>query len=142
MFRAGRKVKSLFKFLILILLLPSCTLTLKRINARLCLFYVWLVFFTSTTLKGGLALEVRIARARTTRDIDLRITGAAGALLAKLQRAGRLDLADSLAFEVLPDPVHPRIEAEGPRGSTPHTNKSPIRLVCVTTHVLLRSSNA
>jgi len=28
---------------------------------------------TSVTLKGGVALELRIARARTTKDIDLRL---------------------------------------------------------------------
>lgn len=30
----------------------------------------------AATLKGGLVLELRIARARTTKDVDLHLTGA------------------------------------------------------------------
>jgi hypothetical protein len=64
-------------------------------------------------LKGGFALELRLARARTTKDVDLRIVGPTADLLPKLQEAGRVDLGDWLAFNVVPDPVHPVIEGEG-----------------------------
>jgi hypothetical protein len=36
-------------------------------------------------LKGGLVLELRLERARTTKDIDLRLTGSPETVLAKLQ---------------------------------------------------------
>ncbi len=64
-------------------------------------------------LKGGLALELRVARARTTKDVDLRVVGATDDLLAGLQSAGGLDLGDWLAFLVEPDPEHPLIDGEG-----------------------------
>ncbi|MEK7466007.1 MAG: nucleotidyl transferase AbiEii/AbiGii toxin family protein [Planctomycetota bacterium] len=64
-------------------------------------------------LKGGLVLELRLKRARTTKDIDLRLLGNPEAALGKLQQAGRLDLDDFLVFEVLPDPRHPEIKAQG-----------------------------
>jgi hypothetical protein len=43
----------------------------------------------AATLKGGLALECRLERARTTKDIDLRMMGSPYNILAKLQEAGR-----------------------------------------------------
>lgn len=64
-------------------------------------------------LKGGLVLELRLARARTTKDVDLRIVGAAEGILARLQDAGRRDLGDFMTFEVLPDDEHPEIRNEG-----------------------------
>lgn len=64
-------------------------------------------------LKGGLALELRVARARTTKDVDLRLVGSTDDLLTKLQHAGRLDVGDWLTFLVVPDPEHPVIEGEG-----------------------------
>jgi len=64
-------------------------------------------------LKGGLALELRSARARATRDVDLRMLGAPGAALGRLQALGALDLGDFLRFEVTVDPRHPTIEADG-----------------------------
>src|SRR5712675_2381630 len=51
-------------------------------------------------LKGGLVLELRLERARTTKDIDLRVTGSPENVLARLQEAGRRDLGDFMAFEV------------------------------------------
>lgn len=71
------------------------------------------VFGTAVTLKGGLALELRLTRARTTKDIDLRIMGAADELLPRLQQAGRLDLHDFMLFEVQPDREHPELTNEG-----------------------------
>ena len=64
-------------------------------------------------LKGGLVLEMRLARARTTKDIDLRMMGSADNVLERLQAAGRLDLGDYMSFEVQPDRDHPEIRNEG-----------------------------
>jgi hypothetical protein len=44
----------------------------------------------AVTLKGGLALELRLSRARTTKDIDLRMMGSTAEVLDRLQQAGRL----------------------------------------------------
>ncbi len=83
------------------------------------------VFDDAATLKGGVALELRLERARTTKDIDLRMMGTPDGLLERLQQAGRLDLDDFLSFEVEADRHRPEIETEGlkydgfpvPRGS-------------------------
>lgn len=65
-------------------------------------------------LKGGIALQIRVERARTTRDIDLRISGDPQSLLKGLRRAGQMDLdGDFLTFIVDLDPTHPDIEGEG-----------------------------
>ena len=69
----------------------------------------------AVTLKGGLALELRLARARTTKDVDLRMVGSSGDVLERLQDAGRLDLGDSMRFEVQPHDLHPEIQNEGMR---------------------------
>jgi len=71
------------------------------------------VFGDAATLKGGLALELRIKRARATKDVDLRVMGSAEELLTKLQAAGRLDLSDFMTFEVLPDAEHPELLNDG-----------------------------
>ena len=63
-------------------------------------------------LKGGLVLELRLARARTTRDVDLRMSGSSESVLDRLQEAGGLDLGDFMRFEVRPDPSHPEIRTE------------------------------
>ncbi|HET9596907.1 MAG TPA: nucleotidyl transferase AbiEii/AbiGii toxin family protein [Anaeromyxobacteraceae bacterium] len=70
-------------------------------------------FGSAATLKGGLVLELRLARARTTRDIDLRVAGSPDGLLLRLQEAGRLDLGDYMSFEVRADARHPEIAGEG-----------------------------
>ena len=41
----------------------------------------------AATLKGGLVLELRLGRARTTKDVDLRMVGAPDELLARNQIA-------------------------------------------------------
>lgn len=69
----------------------------------------------AVTLKGGLVLELRLARARTTKDVDLRMTGSSEEVLERLQEAGRLDLGDQMRFEVQPDTEHPDIQNEGMR---------------------------
>lgn len=69
----------------------------------------------AVTLKGGLALEMRLARARTTKDIDLRLMGSSDEVLDRLQAAGRLDLFDYMLFEVQPDSDQPEIRNDGMR---------------------------
>lgn len=69
----------------------------------------------SAVLKGGLVMELRLDRARATKDVDLRVSVRADDLLDRLQAAGRMDLGDFLAFEVRADPSHPTIEADGLR---------------------------
>ncbi len=46
----------------------------------------------AATLNGGLALELRLDRARTTKDVDLRMTGSPDGVLAKLQETARRDV--------------------------------------------------
>jgi len=64
-------------------------------------------------LKGGLVLELRLSRARTTKDIDLRLMGSPERVLERLQEAARVDLGDFLTFEVGPDDDHPEIQNDG-----------------------------
>jgi hypothetical protein len=64
-------------------------------------------------LKGGLVLELRIDRARATKDVDLQFTGAPADTLARLQETARCDLRDFLTFEVSPDENYPEIQNEG-----------------------------
>lgn len=71
------------------------------------------VFGDAATLKGGLVLELRLERARTTRDVDLRMMGPPETLLASLQEAGRCELGDFMSFEVVADPNHPDIQSDG-----------------------------
>lgn len=66
-------------------------------------------------LKGGLVMELRLERARTTRDVDLRVAVDQVELLQRLRAAARLSLGDHLAFEVDRDPNHPTIDADGQR---------------------------
>lgn len=66
-------------------------------------------------LKGGLVLELRLERARTTKDVDLRMMGSSSDVLERLQEAGRLDLGDYMRFETQPDDEHPEIQNEGMR---------------------------
>ncbi len=67
----------------------------------------------AATLKGGLVLELRLERARTTKDIDLRLMGPPDDILVKLQDAGRRNLGDFMTFEVGPDNDHPEIQNDG-----------------------------
>jgi len=69
----------------------------------------------AVTLKGGLVLELRLERARTTKDVDLRMMGSPADVLELLQEAGRLDLGDHMRFEIQPDAEHPEIQNEGMR---------------------------
>ena len=76
---------------------------------------VMAVFGDAALLKGGLVLELRLERARTTKDIDLRLIGSPEHVLAELQQAGRLDLKDFMTFEITPDTEHPEIQSDGMR---------------------------
>lgn len=68
-------------------------------------------------VKGGMALELRLERARMTNDIDVRWPVDADDVLSRLEHAGRLDLGDFLRFEVRPDEEHPDMdEAAGYEG--------------------------
>ena len=67
----------------------------------------------TVVLKGGLVLELRLERARTTKDIDLRLTGSPDTVLESLQAAARLDLGDFLGFEVTADSKHPIMTGDG-----------------------------
>ncbi len=69
----------------------------------------------AVTLKGGLVLELRLRRARTTKDVDLRLTGSPDRVLERLQEAGRLALGDFMSFEVQPDAHQPEIDNAGMR---------------------------
>jgi hypothetical protein len=71
------------------------------------------IFGEAVLLKGGLVLELRLERARTTRDIDLRVIGSQDTVLAKLQETGRRDLGDFMTFEVTPDTERPTIQNDG-----------------------------
>jgi hypothetical protein len=64
-------------------------------------------------LKGGLVLELRLARARTTRDVDLWLTGDGANLAEELRAAGALALGDWLSFEISADLRLPRIVSPG-----------------------------
>lgn len=70
-------------------------------------------FGDTTVLKGGFALELRLERARTTRDIDLVLLGSDAQLLQRLQAAGQLDLKDFMTFEIQPDKNTPDITGDG-----------------------------
>ena len=49
------------------------------------------VFGDTAILKGGLVLELRLERARTTKDVDLRLTGSPDNILGRLQEVARRD---------------------------------------------------
>ena len=49
-------------------------------------------------LKGGFGLELRLERARTTRDIDLRVVGELDELIARIDGAAREQGSDYLSF--------------------------------------------
>lgn len=67
-------------------------------------------FGSTVTLKGGLALELRLANARSTKDIDLHTVGDPEAVLGRLREAAALVLGDHLVFTIDPDREHPTIE--------------------------------
>ena len=68
-------------------------------------------------LKGGLALELRLSRARTTRDVDVLARGSQDEASALVERAAahRPTPEDHLAYAVEPHPGHPEIDGDGVR---------------------------
>lgn len=70
-------------------------------------------FGDAALLKGGLVLELRLERARATKDVDLRMLGPVDDVLVRLQAAGRLDLGDFMRFELAPDADHPESQNDG-----------------------------
>ena len=50
-------------------------------------------------LKGGFALELRLTRARTTKDVDIRVTGDLDELISRLEEAAARQKEDYLTFE-------------------------------------------
>lgn len=67
----------------------------------------------AVTLKGGLVLELRLDRARTTKDVDLRMVGSSAEILIRLQGAVRVDAGDFMTFELRVDEDHPEIQGDG-----------------------------
>ncbi len=57
-------------------------------------------FGSSVIAKGGVALELRLEQARTTRDLDLRLPRAVGAPLERLREAAQLNRGDFLSYEI------------------------------------------
>jgi len=72
-------------------------------------------FGDAILLKGGLVLELRLDRARATKDIDLRLAASPETVLTRLQEAGRQNLGDFMAFEVTRDLHQPTIQNDGMR---------------------------
>lgn len=70
-------------------------------------------FGNAAMLKGGLVLELRLERARTTKDVDLTIAGSPYDLLARLQEACSKNLGDFMIFEIAADADHPEIQNDG-----------------------------
>lgn len=70
-------------------------------------------FGDRAVLKGGVALELLLSRARMTRDVDLAFYGSPIELHLELQRAGHLELGDFMTFEIMPHAVSPTIEGPG-----------------------------
>jgi hypothetical protein len=67
----------------------------------------------AVVLKGGLVLELRLGRARTTKDVDLGWVGSPDDVLGRLREAARRDLGDFLTFEVALDEDNPDIQNDG-----------------------------
>ena len=74
---------------------------------------VFQVFEDDAVLKGGLVLELRLQRARATKDVDLNLKGSPEEILLRLQEAGRLQGPDFMNFEISVDEKHPHIQVEG-----------------------------
>lgn len=85
-------------------------LVFNRFLARLVI-----AFGDAVVLKGGLVLELRLQRARTTNDVDLRLAGPSEDVLDRLREAGQVPLGDFLSFEVRVNADHPEIVGDGVR---------------------------
>jgi hypothetical protein len=67
----------------------------------------------TVTLKGGLVVELRVGRARTTKDVDLRVIGSPDDVLERIRAAARRDLDDFMVFTVRPDDRRPDVHNDG-----------------------------
>lgn len=87
-------------------------LVMERFMAR-----VVHVLPNAAVLKGGLALELRLDKARTTRDIDLRLAGNPSQLQAQIvqMETYRPIPEDHLQFTVTADPKHPDLMGDSVR---------------------------
>lgn len=66
-------------------------------------------------LKGGLAVELRLERARTTKDVDLRVMGPPEDILERLRAAVARDLGDFMVFTIRPGERRPEIDNDALR---------------------------
>src|SRR5690554_626025 len=66
-------------------------------------------------LKGGLAVELRLERARTTKDVDLRVMGPPEDILERLRAAVPRDLGDFMVFTIRPGERRPEIDNDALR---------------------------
>lgn len=64
-------------------------------------------------LKGGVALEVRTQRARTTVDLDVSVSGQRSRVVAEIEAAARMDLGDRFGFTLQINRAHPEIVGDG-----------------------------
>jgi len=55
----------------------------------------------AVVVKGGVALEMRLQRARTTLDVDLRVLGPPNEIYERIRAAGLRDHGDFLSFQVV-----------------------------------------
>lgn len=83
-------------------------LVFDRLLAR-----IMLEFGDGAMVKGGIVVELRVERARTTKDIDLRLVGRPGDVLDRLKNAAALELGDFMVFDIAADAEHPVITNEG-----------------------------
>lgn len=74
----------------------ALVLLMQRFVARVCRA------IDNTVVKGGLGLEIRLNTPRTTKDVDLIISGSHD-LDARLKSAGMIDMGDFLRFAVRPE---------------------------------------
>lgn len=73
----------------------------KRVAMERFLARIAVHFGERALLKGGYALELRLARARSTKDLDLALLEiAAGEALEALRDAGELDLGDYFHYRI------------------------------------------
>lgn len=77
----------------------------------------------AVTVKGGLAVELRLSRARTTKDVDLRVMGSPDHILDRLRAATRRELGDFMDARdrrVAPPRWRPRCASSRAPGSRGH----------------------
>ncbi len=68
---------------------------------------------SKVVVKGGVVMELRLERARATRDVDLKWSGPSTDIVEQVRAASAIDLGDNLTFTVAPHREHPTLRAEG-----------------------------